>query len=184
MNFGDCATSRRLVDSTTNHCTACIRYKRHTCCWSALHSLPPVLRETGWRGPGHDEDGSILCFATKLGVVVSHVPSLPGPLVCVNIDNNRWCPGACMQFFSVSNVQVYSLPPVALRRLRGLVESGACEQWRNVAGGWWSPDTGDNVLADRPHQYTSQSPVCNMHTATDTQTARQNYRSTSIAFHE
>ena len=53
---------------------------------------------------------------------------------CVNIDNNRWCPGACMQFFSVSNVQVYSLPPVALWRLRGLVESGACEQWRNVAG--------------------------------------------------
>ena len=111
-------------------------------------------------------------------------PTLPGPLVCVNIDNNRECPGACMQFFSVSNVQVYSLPPVALRRLRGLVESGACEQWRNVAGGWWSPDTGDNVLADRPHQYTSQSPVCNMHTATDTQTDRQNYRSTSIAFHE
>ena len=54
--------------------------------------------------------------------------------MCVNIDNHRECPGACMQFFSVSNVQVYSLPPVALRRLRGLVESGACEQWRNVAG--------------------------------------------------
>ena len=70
---------------------------------------------------------------------MSHVPlpplhrAGPGPLVCVNIDNNRECPGACMQFFSVSNVQVYSLPPVALR--------GDCEGWFKVAhvssGGMW-----------------------------------------------
>ena len=166
MNFGDCATLRRFVDSTTNHSLHCLytRDKRHTCCWSALHSLPPVLRETGWRGPGHDEDGSILCFATKLGVVVSHVPSLPGPLVCVNIDNNRWCPGACMQFFSVSNVQVYSLPPVALRRLRGLVESGACEQWRNVAG-----DGGAQTLVIMYGQTGLINPPASLQSVTCTQ---------------
>ena len=60
---------------------------------------------------------------------------------CVNIDNNRWCPGACMQFFSVSNVQVYSLPPVALRRLRGLrvahVSSEGMWQGMVEPRHWW-----------------------------------------------
>ena len=106
---------------------------------------------------------------------------------------DRWC---VLISITIAGVRVpvcnFSLCPMYKCTVCRRWRCGDCEGWLRVAHvssggmwqGWWSPDTGDNVLADRPHQYTSQSPVCNMHTATDTQTDRQNYRSTSIAFHE
>ena len=97
------------------------RDKRHSCCWSALHFLPPVLLETGKRGPGHDEDGSTLCFATELGVVVSHVPLHPPP--CRGQD--RWCVLISITIASV-RVPVCNFSPCPMYKCT------VCRRWRCV----------------------------------------------------